>query len=339
MPSVCLGERANCVDLFRKKAFVRAADCFEGIAKKLGDSASLSVAAKSEKGQFLRNAAVALDKAADIEKWVEVAAFLRERAVRLLQQYQKEQLYETENRKQTALAQQASIHKKIGYASLAIVTNNTQASISLEGYRFAQRAMGNLNQSMRPGVYKITVMYPGKSPIIREIHIIANKSHSENFQPAASVVPPVSKEQLFDDTPQISQKPSQPPSPAMPTLSWFGYIGGGVMVVAGSVMLGIGASQWFAINSEHEDQKKQNKDINFNELMERRDHAQRFIWPGTALLGTGVILAIVGVAKHITAPRRATAASLPSAQFPQDHSNSKPVFQPFTQTQFEYIIR
>jgi hypothetical protein len=338
MPSVCFGERARCVDLFKQKEFNKAADCFENTAKKLGDSASLSSAVKSEKGQYLRNAAAALDKAATKEKQSEIAAFLRERAIQLLQQYQKEQLFETDNRKLTALAQQTSIHKKIGYASLAIVTNSDQATILLEGYRFAQRATGNWNQSMRPGPYKITVTYQGKPSIIREIRVLANKPHIEIFQPTSSVDSPDAKGKPPNHSSQLSQKLSQPPSPAMPMVSWIGYIGGGVMAVAGSIMLGVGASQWFAINSEYENNKQQQTPADYDALMGRREHAQRFIWPGTALLGTGVILAIVGTVAHTTTPRQTQATPQTSVRFPREHTQSKRASKTSTQSRFEYIL-
>jgi hypothetical protein len=318
MSSICFGQADNCAKLFQQGQLVEAADCFESLSNKMSESPSLSATAKLEKGQYLRNAAIALEKAAAAEQRVEVAAFLRERAVAFLARYDREKLYETDYRKQIAMAQQAAIQKEIGYAPLGIVTNNPEASIIIEAYRFQKKAKGNWNASVRPGAYKLTVTYPSKPSIVRKITVSPNNPRLETFKDEMIVPtsrPKESKKTLPDavrakpslsrakrDSQQLSHK-LPPPRSEIPTWSWVGYIGGGVTILTGGIMLGVGSAQWYAVEREYKANLSavNQKDLDYDgNLTPRRDRAQLLIWPGIGLLGTGISLMLTGIVLHVS---------------------------------------
>jgi hypothetical protein len=292
-----LAQKTQCVQFFQKKAFVDAANCFEKLANDVGDSASLPQAKKYEKGQYLRNTAVALNRAASAETRPEIAAFLRERAVQILRQYQKDRLFETENRSQTALAQETAIQRQIGYTPLRVVTNHPKANILLEGYEMRQKGIGMWNQSVRPGPYTITVTYPQTEPIVRKVNVIAKKLLIETFQmPAAGVQNTSPGKDMSTRSPTIKTSPT-PPAP-IPLVSWIGYIGGGLITVTGVILLGVGGSQWIAADRE----RTTSSNPDYTKLVNQRRDAQPLIWTGIGLLGTGLGLVITGIVSHSTAP-------------------------------------
>ena len=95
----------HCESLFhKKKAYLQASNCFESLAQKLKKEASSSETKRILCGRMLRNAVTSLRKAAQQTTKIEEAAYLRSRAIELLQQYLDQRLYEVEYRRKSARA-------------------------------------------------------------------------------------------------------------------------------------------------------------------------------------------------------------------------------------------
>lgn len=132
--------KKHCVALYRKRSFLHAALCFETMGLKMKEGSLLPKLKRYEKGQLLRNAAVAYEKMASTQKKIEQASYLRERAVRVLDLYRKESLCESAYRCRIVLDLRTRIFKKIGYAYLAVVVDNKKSTTRIRGYRFYKQS-------------------------------------------------------------------------------------------------------------------------------------------------------------------------------------------------------
>ncbi len=147
-------EGASCRRWFQRGEFVLAAHCYESLISKVKNP-------KEDKllqlESWVRNAALALEKAAQKSKKRERAAYLRERALRLLQS--KKALFAPKRRKIISILAD-KMEESIGYADLTVISHHQKASISIKGYHFQRQATGTFSAKVRPGYYTILVTYP-----------------------------------------------------------------------------------------------------------------------------------------------------------------------------------
>ena len=205
-----------CVQMKKRTYFQAAADCYVREANAIKLSPSTKESLRVRKGYYMREAAKNLDKEAQKPgKSIKEAAYLREKAVLILEDVLKKKLVAIERGKRRGRITRnlaSKLRKKIGYTPLAISTGNPKATVRIRGYFFKKEAKHQFNESVRPGPYTIIVRYPGAKPKKRKIRLQAGKSLVLNFLQ----------------------------NPGVPAISWIGYIVGGGLFAGGGTILTLG---------------------------------------------------------------------------------------------------
>lgn len=240
-----------------------------------------------EKGQLLRNAAVAYEKMASTQKKIEQASYLRERAVRVLDLYRKESLCESAYRCRIVLDLRTRIFKKIGYAYLAVVVDNKKSTTRIRGYRFYKQSQGNVNIRLRPGGYTVKVTYSGEQPKIAQIQLRPRIKTIKNFMRAQNRVVTVAAIGL--------------------------YITGFALVAGGGVVMGLGVVNW--VEAETTWMNPLTPMTAKGELEQKRIQAQPMIWVGGGGIGLGLTFLVLGMAFH--QPRSAKKSAAPPPKKPR----------------------
>lgn len=260
-----------CVKAYKAKRFLQAAKCFSSLGKVMKPGPSLSAAERAKKGRLLRNAAVAYKHAANAEKTIHVASYLREQAVKWLDLYLQEKLCETSYRCRFALDLKTRIAKKIGYAQLAVVIDDPKGRVVITGYKLKREQKGDVSLRVRPGRFVLTVTYAKQLPKIRELVIKPNSKVISRFE--------------------------APNSKATVTAAAVGlYIAGAVLVAGGGITLGLGTVSWLETDSRWADPLT--KMSIRQELETQRAAAQPMLWAGGGAVGLGVVLLLLGMAFH-----------------------------------------
>lgn len=161
----------DCLQLYQSKQLTRAAACFETVADSLPVT-GLSAQQKARKGRALRNAANLLEQFATKSTNVEEAAYLRERATKLLQRYLHENLHEVEYQKKNAELLMLRMTREVGYATLTIVPGTNDAKLHLRGHRAEFKTVGTWSQTVRPGTYTLEIFYPSNNQHIRRSLVV-----------------------------------------------------------------------------------------------------------------------------------------------------------------------
>lgn len=159
---------ADCLALFQKSRFVSAARCMEKKAK--------SLSKKEEKGRWLRNAIKAWSRAADTTKDLARSAFMRERAIALINRHNRNKLYEDADQRNSLRREARRLYRAIGHASLIVVSNHPRGYICVKGYSFKKcntQSMWSLK--VRPGKYDISVRYPLNPPVTQSGSVVLDK--------------------------------------------------------------------------------------------------------------------------------------------------------------------
>lgn len=263
--------KAKCVLFYKDRSFLEAAFCFEKLGKQMGPGAQLSTLRAYEKGQLLRNAAVAFHRAAKNSKLPEVAAYLRERAVKLLRLYQEEKLCESNYRCRIALDMETRIRKGIGYARLAVVTNSPNSLTQVFGYKQKYSSQGNMNLEVRPGRFRVIVSYR-KGP--KQVRILL-------VQPGSNVIETFSPPQKKN---------------AISTTSIGLYIASALAVLGSGTLISVGAVNWVGAENKWLDPTTPQSEG--KALREQRDIAQPMMWAGAGGVAVGVALLVMGIAFH-----------------------------------------
>jgi hypothetical protein len=273
----------QCIDSFRKKEFVSAADCFEKL------SAKTPLTEKDKKGRWLRNAAVSFNNAAKAvgkstkKDTVAQAAYYRERAVLLFDRYLTQKLCRSPRRCKSAAKLRALIERSIGYASISIVVNDKKAAYTVTGYEFLKQGTGNKPLNLRPGDYTVSVKYPGSSKLLkRSIKVYKGKGQILTFQ-----------------NPTRKKVVVKPPKPAPPSVSWMvlGLAGGGGLLVVGGGLLIGGLVVWQWASDAWLDPK-----ITAEDSLSSKVLGEALIVVGSVLAAGGAALMVVGPMLHNKKP-------------------------------------
>lgn len=218
----------SCASLFQNKKFVKAGQCFLKNANSMPPASQLSKIKRYLKGQTLRNAALAYQKAGDNEQNTEKAAYRREQAVGILRRYLKENLCQKAYLCQQAKGVILEQLNKIKYTPFTIVTTpGLRATIRIQGYKFKVQHTSppQWTKRVRPGRYTIEVKYENRKLIRKEVIVVAGTPRTETVLTKALVRP----------KPPVARKPSVVP--------WI-ILGVGVAIAgAGGGLLGFGASK------------------------------------------------------------------------------------------------
>lgn len=235
----------DCLRLYRNKKLSQAASCFEAVANGL-PSTRLTTRQKARKGRALRNAANLLEQFASKSKNVEEAAYLRERAAKLLQRYLHENLYEVEYQKKNAELMMLRLNQEVGYATLTIIPGSQRARITLTGYQIRLQAVGTWSQTVRPGTYTLEITYAKDQPPVRKTVVVSpGKNVVVNLPPpteSSAVLPRHLVER--QPPPRLTTPPTVPPTTSRGSrvAAWttvgvgaLVLLGGGAILVAASV--------------------------------------------------------------------------------------------------------
>ena len=174
----------------------------------------------------------------------------------------------------------------IGYVPLLIQVKHPKAQVHLKGYKYERKHTGDWTGNVRPGRYVVIVKYPGQSPVKREVLAWGSKPKHIAF--------------LYKST-----APRQR-SPSVPAYAWVGYVGGGLAVVAGTVLVGFGLSTRQGIQSCWTDPQCSTITSEGARNIAVQS-AETNAWIGVGIAGTGIVLLISGGVVHAMS-RKANAA-------------------------------
>lgn len=234
LPLLCAPSTPQrCGSLYQQKKFLQAGDCFLALASSI-KQAKLSETQRTLKGRALRNAAFAFQQAAQNTNLPRIAAYLRERSWRTLQQYLQEKLYESPHRKKSALLMLHRLKDTIRYTPLTIVNNIPNAPFAIQSYHFRAKGTKTWSQLVRPGSYTVQQHNPARTPPTRSLSILVKPGKPAVLvlslsQPKARKLPP------------SKVPPAQGPPRAL--LASGALLGiGALSSVIGGILLGLGTS-------------------------------------------------------------------------------------------------
>ncbi len=206
-----------CGKLADARKWLEASECYEKLSALIPEQADLDEEDRTQKGYLLSEASRCLEREAMREEKPVVAAFLREKALRHLEKILQRRwlpLIRGKRRTRVYAGRVVDLRKSIRYTPLAISTASLDAKIQVSGYQFLADAKGQFNQELRPGEYKILVIFPNETaPRVRQVAL----------------------------HPQMPLVLSFVQKPKLPALLIAGYIVGAVAVVGGGVLIALGA--------------------------------------------------------------------------------------------------
>lgn len=182
LPSHVQAASSSCASLFQSKQYVKAGQCFLKDANSMPPASQLSKIKRYLKGQTLRNAALAYQKAGDAEENAEKAAYRREQAVGILRRYLKENLCQKAYLCQQAKGVILELLNKIDYTQFTVITTpGKRAIIRVKGYQFKIKHISppQWTRRVRPGRYAIEVKYENRKVIRKEVIVTAGTPRTE----------------------------------------------------------------------------------------------------------------------------------------------------------------
>lgn len=156
----------------------------------MGKAASLTAPQRWARGRLLRNAATSYKRLAYQSPPAE-AAFWREVALRLLETYEREKLYENPQRQKDAASQRAALRREIGYATLRLQWAGKPTEICVMGYRFRRCVKGQRwERKVRPGAYKVQIKGEKGASQSWTFSLASGQSQAHRLVPKAPPSPP-----------------------------------------------------------------------------------------------------------------------------------------------------
>lgn len=278
-----------CSRWFEKQQFTQAADCFLQLFNKADPN--VKEADRYKLGTWLRNAALALQKAAEQESRVERAALFREQCVKILDDYLQKKYYATDTQKRIIETTRRKLQDAIGYAHLTITTGDLKASIAIVGYQFRAHGSGTWSRDLRPGSYNILVSYSGFPAQAQNITLSSGQPQVVRFQPPQNA--------------DIAKPPPKPPLPSRSnTLSWVFIVGGTAVAVLGGGLLGwsmITISQRDTIDAKIEQTSADTRNIKQLQSASTAQYTSGWIaiGLGSASLVTGITMLAITPSKTL----------------------------------------
>jgi hypothetical protein len=167
----------KCEAMLKQRSYLKAAQCFQQRSDKMPPPDQLSKIQRYLKGQALRSAWTAYDKAAVQTKDIEKGGHYRENALKLIDFYLKNKLCPKPYLCQIVLGKQTKIRKAIGYAQLTVVTDSKVSGfLEVKGYKYLAKKTTppQWSQAVRPGRYTVTVTYEGQKALVRRLIVRPN---------------------------------------------------------------------------------------------------------------------------------------------------------------------
>jgi hypothetical protein len=278
----------------KDKAYTKAASCYELAAQQIDQDPAQKAFATLLKERYFRYSAMAYQRAAEGAQEAPKAFFL-ERAVEMLiitfrEGYCRAARRCRENR---LLADQ--IKAQIRYGTLVISSKDPKANISVKGFRYAQARQKDFTEEVRPGTYRITIVFPDVPAQTREV-----------------VIPPGDRVLLDVSPTQIKVKVRRVyTSRQIPPLILASYIGGVLVIVGGGALGVYGLVRQNEVNGIMGD-PKQNSSYTDKQFAGDFGTAQILTVVGMSALGLGIAIVVGGVvAQRTLAPKKDDAANRP----------------------------
>lgn len=293
----------DCIQLFRAKSFSKAAVCFESVARSL-NRPGLTKKQRTRKGRALRNAANLLERAAKQNERVEVAAYWRERAVKLLQQYLDESLYEVKYQKRGAESMKLRLQNSIGYATLTIVLTTPRASFVLKGFKTKIQGKGTWSRRLRPGPYRLNARFPLSGSIQnKRFYLSSGETKVVTLTPQRGEIrrkPPLRTKLVRRPPPpgRLIRRPPPPKPKRSKTAAWVTLGVGAAVLIGGGTLLLVANLNDNQMNSLYQAElKKQPEDRGADSAraITELNNSTGMLFPiGWTLLGVGAATAITG---------------------------------------------
>ncbi|MEM1008718.1 MAG: PEGA domain-containing protein, partial [Myxococcota bacterium] len=177
----------RCRRLYSEQKFVKAAQCFEVAADKIGSTENLSTLKRYAKGRHLKNATTCWLKAAQ-QKPAQSEQF-KEKAYASIKRYLKEKLHENEDRYIAAKVKFNRLRRILRYGSLLVLAYDPHARICVKDRSSPTCYTGTRwEYDLHAGSYTLSVTYPSLSPIVRTVNIEADKRSTQTFFPPQTKV-------------------------------------------------------------------------------------------------------------------------------------------------------
>ncbi len=309
-----------CKEYFKKKQYVRASQCFRGLAGVLEKKPTLKVQDRSQLSQYLRNASLCLRRAAKREPSAIKKSYLYEQALSYVSLMIKKKYYEGASQKNLANLLKGRIQEKIGYILVTITTGSTKAIAKFSGgYRFKSLTKKGITfqQKLRPGNYTVVITYPKQTPQVKVLQLRPGQAAAVfTFKPKPAQV-------AIRPRSLVRVHPVQPPKSAG-TMPWILTGVGAALVVGGGVLVGV-AIGTNSTNNERADkaliafnqqQPLDGKLVTATQTKSFKDSyqtANSLYTVGWIAGGAGLVTVAVGLIVYATQPKpKASALAQPS---------------------------
>lgn len=273
----------DCRRLFEQAQYAPAARCFQGLLPKLDQDKNLEGVRPLLKDRYLRNAAIAWNRAAEQQQDIAAKGYHKEQAVLALQESIQQGYCKAAERCTFNQDLIRLLREQIGYGSLVVVTGQAQSNILVVGLHVRQEGAEPFKYDLRPGSYTVTITLPQRAPQIRKIEI----------KPKHRLVLNVTPTQILLQEREIIVAQKVPP------LVIAGYVVGGVALAAGVILSIAGVAIQANLNAVRSDpvaQAQQAEDAYHREF----DSAGSVVVAGGVAMGAGALILAGGVVGHLT---------------------------------------
>jgi hypothetical protein len=273
------------------KEYAKAGRCYELLLPEVDRDPRQKEFALLLKDRFLRNGALAYQRAAQGEKEPSQRAIFLEAGIALLKVSYREGYCQASGRcKQNGdLSEQMSA--AVGYGKLLVGTQDPKAILEVQGVEYKRTESGTFNDpQIRPGRYEVTIRFVGKPPMKREVEVAAGGQVALEVTPAQIKVREI----------RISTEKKLPP------VIFGTYIAGAILALGGAGLGTYGLLQQADLNAQMNDLQR-NQTLSDQAYRDGRGTAQILTVVGISALGLGVAVILGGVIAH-----QASGASVPS---------------------------
>lgn len=300
---------APCIWLLKTKRYIRSAECFESTAN------TLPKKQKHYRGRMLLNAARLWKKIAHQTQSAKAKRYLQ-RSILLFDTYLAQNMCLEQSQCTQTQRQKAALCLGMGCGSLKIQASPSTTRITVRAGTWKKQQIGTWFNKLPPGAYSIHVQAKGFPSQRHTLHLLPRKRQTLRIQMGRPIVARTPTKARTPTQPRVAvrrptprertiiarririRRPLPPPkstSRKMRPMAWVGYIGGGVLTVAGGILIGTGYANrtsflqntWYKASvpaGPHPQQALKDAEI--------------VAIAGVALLGTGGTLLLTGILAH-----------------------------------------
>lgn len=279
-PAFALDQK--CRALYANKRLEAAASCYTSLAKEVQSNKTLASVVKVLRDRFLRNAAVLFNKAAQKQTKLDHKGELYERAISKLKETR--QTCDATRRCKQNEAFIKELKEAIGYGRLIVITGQSDALISVTGYRHRSSAKKLYNKQLRPGRYEIQVKQGGR--VKKRTKMTLKPGHSAVIDAKPAQIKIVEKRIIVAQT--------------IPPLVLVGYIAGGAILLGGIGLTAGGYGWQVDLNNCRQNASCPQQSNVYNREF---DQGQTFVTLGYVVAATGILLTGGGAIAHLIAAR------------------------------------